>query len=119
MCAKRFSSIRPTDRCLACGSSVRGPVAPYNARGPEMPEIPSRVAPREQLPEPLGAYQLLCRVCRNGLLYKRQERPRYPRQFLYTASDVLRELAQNEYAAGGRSSAAGVGYLILQADGTV
>jgi len=42
---------------------------------------PRPVAVDEQLPEPIYACKLLCRSCRIGLLYQRQERPRYPRHF--------------------------------------
>jgi len=44
---------------------------------------PVPVAPNEQLPEPLEACQLLCRACRNGLRYQRQERSRFPRHFYW------------------------------------
>src|SRR6267143_6352525 len=37
----------------------------------------------EQLPEPLEACQLLCRACRNRLLYQRQERPWFLRHFYW------------------------------------
>jgi hypothetical protein len=38
---------------------------------------PMPVAVNEQLPEPEVACRLLCRVCRRGLFYQRQERPRF------------------------------------------
>ena len=44
---------------------------------------PCPVAHGEQLPEPVLARQLLCRLCRTGLLYQRQERPRFPRHFYW------------------------------------
>ena len=42
---------------------------------------PRPVAVDEQLPEPIYACKLLCRSCRTGLLYQRQDRPKYPRHF--------------------------------------
>jgi len=45
--------------------------------------IPTPVAVDEQLPEPEVACSLLCTVCRRGLLYQRQERPRFPRHFFW------------------------------------
>ena len=44
---------------------------------------PRPVALHEQLPDPIYACELLCRSCRTGLLYQRQERPRYPRHFYW------------------------------------
>jgi len=45
--------------------------------------VPRPVAPNERLPEPLEACRLLCTVCCSGLLYQRQERPRFPRHFYW------------------------------------
>ena len=45
--------------------------------------VPRPVAPNERLPEPLEACRLLCTVCCSGLLYQRQERPRFPRHFFW------------------------------------
>jgi len=49
---------------------------------------PMPVAVNEQLPEPEVACRLLCRVCRRGLFYQRQERPRFPRHFYWRARDA-------------------------------
>ena len=45
--------------------------------------LPRPVALGEQLPLPIVACELLCRVCRAGLFYQRQERPKYPRHFYW------------------------------------
>lgn len=44
---------------------------------------PRPVAIGEQLPAPVFGRHLLCPACRVGLLYQRQERPRYPRHFVW------------------------------------
>jgi len=44
---------------------------------------PVPVAVDELLPEPLYARELLCRACHATLLYQRQERPRFPRHFVW------------------------------------
>jgi len=62
---------------------------------------PNPVALNEQLPEPLQACQLLCRVCRNGLLYQRQERPHFPRHFYWCDRCGRRYAAWEEWAPGG------------------
>jgi len=62
--------------------------------------IPAPVAVDEQLPEPEVACSLLCRVCRRGLLYQRQERPRFPRHFYWCDRCGRRYAAWEEWALG-------------------
>jgi len=61
---------------------------------------PMPVTPQEQLSEPLHACQLLCRVCRSGLLYQRQERPRFPRHFYWCDRCGRRYVARESWAPG-------------------
>jgi hypothetical protein len=73
------------------------------AVGPE--EYASRVDPRtvgadEQLPEPVYARSLLCRVCRRALLYQRQERPRFPCHFFWCARCGRRFAAWDAWSPG-------------------
>jgi len=62
--------------------------------------VPRPVAPNEQLSKPLQACQLLCRVCRSGLLYQRQERPRFPRHFYSCDRSGRRYAAWEQWAPG-------------------
>jgi len=61
---------------------------------------PRPVTLEEQLPEPLEACQLLCRACRNGLLYQSQERPRFPRHFYWCDRCGRRYAAWEAWAPG-------------------